>query len=160
MAHWDDLIEHANFLVDLNVPNDPKQVDLRRAVSAAYYALFHLLTSEAARNWKQDRHQTRFARIFDHKPMKTCSSSVVSRQPPADPAKLAVFAKLKVVAENFVTLQQARYDADYDNARVWSRTQAYEEIVKTEMAFAAWATIREEEMAQDYLYDLLDSRRR
>jgi hypothetical protein len=38
MAHSDDLIEHANFLVDLNVPNDPEQVDLRRAVSAAYYA--------------------------------------------------------------------------------------------------------------------------
>jgi hypothetical protein len=160
MAHSDDLIEHANFLVDLNVPNDPKQVDLRRAVSAAYYAIFHLLTSEAARNWKHDRHQTRFARIFDHKPMKTSSSSVASKQPPDDPAKLAVFFQLKVVAENFVSLQQARYDADYDNARVWSRTQAYEEIVKAEVAVAAWATIREEEMAQDYLYDLLDSRRR
>jgi hypothetical protein len=160
VAHSDDLIEHANFLVDLNVPNDPKQVDLRRAVSAAYYALFHLLTSEAARNWKHDRHQTRLARIFDHKPMKACSSSLASKRPPADRAQLAVFTKLKVVAENFVSLQQARYDADYDNARVWSRTQAYEEIVKAEVAVAAWAEIGEEEMAQDYLYDLLDSRRR
>ena len=76
------------------------------------------------------------------------------------PAKLAVFAKLKVVAENFVDLQQARHDADYDNSRVWSRTQAYEEILKAEVAIAAWATIREDEMAQHYLYDLLDSRRR
>jgi len=99
MAYSYELIEHANFLVDLNVPNDPKQVDLRRAVSAAYYALFHLLTSEAARNWKHDRHQARFARIFDHRPMKTCSSTIASKQPPSDPPKLAVFAKLKVVAE-------------------------------------------------------------
>ncbi len=133
MAYSYELIEHANFLVDLNVPNDPKQVDLRRAVSAAYYALFHLLTSEAARNWKHDRHQARFARIFDHRPMKTCSSTIASKQPPSDPPKLA---------------------------RVWSRTQAYEAIVKAGVAIAAWATIREEEMAQDYLYDLLDSRRR
>jgi len=161
MAYSDDLIGHANFLVDLNVPNDPKQVDLRRAVSAAYYALFHLLTSEAAQNWKHDRHQARFARIFDHGQMKkTCSSITASQQPPSDPAKLAVFDKLKVVAESFVNLQQSRHDADYDNSRVWSRTQAYEEIVKAEAAIAAWATIREEEMAQDYLYDLLDSRRR
>jgi uncharacterized protein (UPF0332 family) len=160
MAHSDDLIEHAIFLADLNFPNHPKQVDLRRAVSAAYYALFHLLTSEAAQNWKHDRHQTRLARIFDHKTMKTCSSNVASKQPPADSAKRAVFAKLKVVAENFVSLQQVRHDADYDNARVWSRTQAYEEIIKAEEAVAAWATIREEEMAQDYLYELLDSRRR
>jgi uncharacterized protein (UPF0332 family) len=160
MAYSDELIEHANFLVDLNVPNDPKQVDLRRAVSAAYYAIFHLLTSEAAQNWKHDRHQARFARIFDHRPMKTCSANIASKQSPSDPNKLAVFAKLKVVAENFVDLQQARHDADYDNSRVWSRTQAYEEILKAEVAIAAWATIREDEMAQDYLYDLLDSRRR
>jgi hypothetical protein len=42
MAYHDDLIEHAVFLSELNLPDDPKQVDLRRAVSAAYYALFHL----------------------------------------------------------------------------------------------------------------------
>ena len=65
-----------------------------------------------------------------------------------------------MVAGNLVDLQQARHDADYDNSRVWSPTQAYEKIVKAEVAIAAWATIRDEEMAQDYLYDLLDSRRR
>lgn len=127
MAYSDGLIEHANFPVDLNAPNDPKQVDLRRAVSAAYYAVFHLLTSEAAQNWKHERHQARLARIFDHKPMKTCSGKVASKQAPSDPDKFAVFARLRVVAENFVNLQQARHDADYDNSRVWSRTQAYEE---------------------------------
>jgi hypothetical protein len=160
MAYPDDLIAHANFLVDLNVPQDPKQVDLRRAVSAAYYALFHLLTSEAAQNWKHIRHQNRLARIFDHKAMKTCSASIVSRQPPSDAAELAAFEKLKVVAKNFVDLQQARHDADYNSSRIWSRTQAYEEIVKAEVAITAWTAIREEEMAQDYLFDLLDSRRR
>ncbi|HUI77816.1 MAG TPA: hypothetical protein VLY24_07855 [Bryobacteraceae bacterium] len=158
MAYPDDLIAHANFLVDLNGPQDPKQVDLRRAVSAAYYALFHLLTTEAAQNWKHIRHQNKFARIFDHRPMKTCSAGVTSRQPSSDPAILAVFEKLRTIAKNFVDLQQA-LDADYDNARIWSRTEAYAEIAKAEAAVAAWAAIRGEEMAQDYLYDLLDARR-
>lgn len=35
----------------IDTPTEPKQVDLRRAVSAAYYVLFHLLTTEAALNW-------------------------------------------------------------------------------------------------------------
>ena len=52
MAYHDDLIQHAVFLSELNLPHEPKQVDLRRAVSAAYYGLFHLLTMEAAQNWK------------------------------------------------------------------------------------------------------------
>jgi len=52
MAYHDDLMEHAIFLSQLNLSGKPRQVDLRRAVSAAYYALFHLLTTEAAQNWK------------------------------------------------------------------------------------------------------------
>ena len=50
MAYHDDPIAHAIFLSELNLPDDPNQVDRRRAVSTAYYALFHLLTTEAAQN--------------------------------------------------------------------------------------------------------------
>jgi hypothetical protein len=38
-----DLLEQAGNLARLD-PTRPKQVNLRRAVSSAYYALFHLLT--------------------------------------------------------------------------------------------------------------------
>ena len=60
MAYHDDLIEHAILLSQYNLPNDPKQADLRRAVSATYYALFHLLTTEAAQNWKHQSQRIRF----------------------------------------------------------------------------------------------------
>ena len=66
MAYHDDPIAHAIFLSELNLPDDPNQVDLRRAVSAAYYALFHLLTTEAAKNWKHQSQRNRFAGMFDH----------------------------------------------------------------------------------------------
>jgi hypothetical protein len=124
MAYHDDLIEHAIFLSgrnlqgDPNLPDDPKQVDLRRAVSAAYYALFHLLTTEAAQNWKHERQGNRFARMFDHGRMKTCSSKVSSQPLPADPAGISIAKDLKLVADSFVTLQQARHTADYDTAKV------------------------------------------
>jgi hypothetical protein len=40
-----DLLDLARHLVDRN-PGAPIQADLRRAVSTAYYAVFHLLISE------------------------------------------------------------------------------------------------------------------
>jgi hypothetical protein len=116
MAHHDDLIEHAIFLSELNLPLDPKQVNLRRAASAAYYGLFHLLTGEAAGNWKHQSQRDRFARMFDHGRMKTCSSRVSSRPLPVDPAEIPVAADLRLVADSFIKLQQARHIADYGNS--------------------------------------------
>ncbi len=138
--------------------DDPKQVDLRRAVSAAQYALFHLLTTEAAQNWKYETQRNRFARMFDHGRMRKCSSSVSSRPLPTNPAEIATATDLKLVADSFVTLQQARHTADYDNSKVWSRTQVYETIVQAQDAMTAWMTIREKEVAQDYLFDLMGTR--
>jgi len=153
MAYHDDLLRHAVFLSELDLPEAPKQVDLRRAVSAAYYALFHLLTVEAAQNWRRERQRSRFARMFDHGRMKTCSSKVASRPLPRDPAENAPATLLKLVAESFVNLQHARHTADYDNAYAWSRTDVWDLILDAEDAIKAWMGIRETTMAQDYLID-------
>jgi uncharacterized protein (UPF0332 family) len=158
MAYHDDLIKHAIFLSELNLADDPKQVDLRRAVSAAYYGLFHLLTTEAAQNWKHESQRNRFARMFDHGRMKTCSSKVSSRPLPTDPAENLIAKDLKRVADSFVALQQARHTADYDNSKVWSTTQVYETILQAEDAMTSWMVIREREIAQDYLLDLMGTR--
>ncbi len=50
MAFPDDLLELAQDLLNLH-PESSHQASLRRAVSTAYYALFHLLISEATANW-------------------------------------------------------------------------------------------------------------
>jgi uncharacterized protein (UPF0332 family) len=158
MAYHDDLIAHAIFLSQLNLPDDPKQVDLRRAVSAAYYGLFHLLTTEAAQNWRHQSQRNRFARMFDHGRMKTCSSKASSRPLPTDPAEILIASDLKLVADSFVTLQQARHTADYDNSKEWSRTQVWEAIAQAQNAMTVWMAIREKEIAQDYLFDLMGTR--
>ena len=49
MAYPEDLLEQANHLARRE-PKRPKQASLRRAVSTAYYALFHLLIGQAVRN--------------------------------------------------------------------------------------------------------------
>jgi uncharacterized protein (UPF0332 family) len=158
MAYHDDLIHQAIFLSELDLPQEPKQVNLRRAVSAAYYGLFHLLTTEAARNWKHERQRDRFARMFEHGRMKASSSRISSRPLPVDPAEIPIATDLKLVADSFVKLQQARHTADYDNTKVWSRTQVWDFIVDAEDAMTAWSNIREKQMAQDYLLDLLGTR--
>jgi hypothetical protein len=158
MAYHDDLIQQAIFLSELGVPNEPKQVDLRRAVSAAYYGLFHLLTSEAAQNWRHVSQRDRFVRLFDHGRMKACSSRISSRPIAVDPTQIPVATDLKNVADSFVKLQQARHTADYDNSRVWSRTQVYEMLALATDAIAAWSSIRDTEMAQDFLLDLMGTR--
>lgn len=152
------MIQHAIFLSELNLPDEPEQVDLRRAVAAAYYGLFHLLTTEAAQNWKHPSQRERFARLFDHGRMKTCSSKVASRPLPGDSGEVAAAAELRLVADSFLKLQQARHTADYDNSRIWSRTQVWEVIALAEDARAAWSNIRETELAQDYLLDLIGTR--
>ena len=42
-------------------PRNPKQASLRRALSTAYYALFHLLISEAVANWNRVNLRQRLA---------------------------------------------------------------------------------------------------
>jgi hypothetical protein len=47
-----------------------RQASLRRAVSTAYYARFHLLISEATLNWRRVEYRNALARVFEHGKMK------------------------------------------------------------------------------------------
>jgi len=70
MAFADDLLQQADHLANLE-SGEPKQASLRRAVSTAYYALFHLLIDQAVGNWGVERQRGVLARTFDHGKMKS-----------------------------------------------------------------------------------------
>jgi hypothetical protein len=56
-------------------PKRPRQASLRRAVSTAYYALFHLLATETTKNWKRPAERFTLARMFEHTSMgKVCAT--------------------------------------------------------------------------------------
>jgi hypothetical protein len=160
MGYSEDLIEHANVLYQLNPGAIPRQADLRRAVSAGYYALFHLLTMDAANNWAHEGQRHRFARLFDHSPMNKCCEGLKSRlkerlgEKPSAEGKAAA-TKLQEVAEAFIQLQDQRYSADYDNSRQWTRTETLNAIVQSETAISSWMEVRKTELAQDFLFDLI-----
>jgi uncharacterized protein (UPF0332 family) len=147
MAYHDDLLDQAFHLAHRD-PTRPKQANLRRAVSTAYYALFHLLISEAVNYWRLKRQRTQLARSFDHRKMKGACHSCRSQN-----------ADLKAIAEAFVDLQSARHLADYDNSMVWARVEALSKIDKVELAFERWRRVKAHAEAQDLLLSLFADRR-
>ena len=162
MAYADDLLEQAEHLAKRE-KNKPRQASLRRAVSTAYYALFHLLIAEAALNWKQTHQRHLFARSFEHARMKQASESQtkeLSRHSEhSNPPGFAISQQLLEVASSFVELQSKRHTADYDNAEIWTRTEALEQVDAATRAFQSWKAIRNEPAAQDYLFSLMLKKR-
>ena len=153
----EQLIAQAEFLL-LNKTSS--EANLRRAVSSAYYALFHLLVRDAIANWKHGEHHSRLARMFDHKRMKDASTVIlkeignVENLETVDPEQAARF-KLSIVAQAFVDLQQARHKADYDIGEPFQGLDAALDVEQARLAFQEWAEIKDEPIAQGYLYSLL-----
>jgi uncharacterized protein (UPF0332 family) len=144
-------------------PKRPKQASLRRSVSTAYYALFHLLISEATLNWKRVERRPLLARFFEHGKMKSasdkqrgeCTRFFNSKPPPPPGADLDCMRHLHRVADTFFEAQQQRHTADYDNSKDWTRTEAVRLIAKVDSAFQSWRAIRDNAAAQAYLISLL-----
>jgi uncharacterized protein (UPF0332 family) len=157
MALPDDLLEQANHLANRE-PKRPRQASLRRAVSTAYYSLFHLLVSSAISQWKSPQQRAHMARGFEHGAMREASKKTSNKQ--FDPADVFVADHLKIVAKAFVDLQQHRHAADYSYVKKWSRTEAQSHVDTAADALASWKIIQNEELARDYLVSLLIKERR
>lgn len=69
MPYPADLLEQAKHLANREKKR-PRQASLRRSVSTAYYALFHLLIHEATLNWNKVEQRALLARFFEHGKMK------------------------------------------------------------------------------------------
>lgn len=155
MACHDELLQQAKELVHKD-PNNPTQADLRRSVSSAYYALFHLLIFEASLNWSNHISRPGLARMFEHAVMKKVSKKVtdLGKMPYAgeDPT---IVDKLRSFAGLFVQLQEQRHEADYNIKDAWTFTQSLKEVLAADRALSTWQEIRAEKISQDFLVALL-----
>jgi hypothetical protein len=77
MSYAEDLLAFARNIANLH-PDEALQPSLRRALSTAYYALFHLLIADAIANCGDPEFRATLARVFDHGPMKKASEDKVS----------------------------------------------------------------------------------
>lgn len=114
MPFANDLLEQARHLASRE-PKRPKQASLRRAVSSAYYALFHLQTTAAVSKWKPYRQRSALARAFDHSVMYQACKKTNDKNFAIPNA--ANVRHLKRLANIFMQLQQQRHAADYDNSK-------------------------------------------
>ena len=154
------LLEQARHLVRRE-PKRPRQASLRRAVSSAYYALFHFLVDRACRSLLGGGTRHKPARLilgrgFVHGAMAQASRSFSGGNLPrwfnwATP----IPAGLREIASAFTTLQDERHRADYDMARPLTRSQAANFVQLAAAAIAGWPAVRDDGAAQLYLACLL-----
>jgi uncharacterized protein (UPF0332 family) len=161
----DDLLEQAAHLARKE-PRRPKQASLRRAVSTAYYALFHALTGHACRFLVSGRERRevrmRLARGFDHRRMLEASQAATANH--GGPCKallnLIPTGERFQVARTFIDLQQARHDADYDLSKRYTRSDALTQVSRAEIAVRLWDKSRATRQAEAFMVAMLIPLRR
>jgi hypothetical protein len=154
-----ELLNLAVELVSRN-PGAPAGGDLRRGVSTAYYALFHLLVHEAtSRLVAVASLRARVGRSFDHRIMRqVCQDYADLLQ---DSAGHLVFAGqivpqgIQDIASAFVALQQARHRADYDTSAIITPAQAQADVTWAQLAFTEWGAVQADSAADTFLAELL-----
>ena len=165
MTYADELLELAKDVADLPNPYS-HQPSLRRANSTAYYALFHLLISEATLNGSRPEFRAALGRVFDHRQMKQAADKKVSElrnyfsQKLPEGRERTVAFYLHNVANTFLHPQFYRNDADYNTATEWELDEVLTQIDDIGEAFKSWKIIRDEPPAQAYLVSMLLSRER
>jgi len=159
-----DLLWQAEHLANIDAGR-PKQANLRRAVSAAYYALFHLLIADCAQRVspKLPRNLApRIARAFAHSEMKQARRAISEGHKSAileDLQPAGFSPELRFVAAQFVRLQDERHRADYDLSMTYTRLQVLDVIHLAQNTFDAWAGLRSSEEANVFLAALLFANR-
>ena len=122
----------------------PSEADYRRAVSAAYYALFHAMTLEAARflaDRAGDFQRYHVARHFQHRDVRRVALWAIGAGTPPEPLasqvdNLLQNARVRPVAEAFRFLSDARAKADYDHFAQFTESRTLDAIRRAEGAVA------------------------
>ena len=138
----DHLFEQAEKLITPQVGR-PRQVDIRRAISAAYYAIFHAAISAAVDQFigSTNRDESRYGlayRSVDHGWLRKLCEEV---QKPNPSARFKRYAPAAGFGANIVSfaaaveeLQEKRHFADYDVMIRMNRSDAVLAISKAKAA--------------------------
>jgi len=145
-----DLLQQAQQLATVD-PLKPRQANLRRAVSAAYYALFHALVDEACRGVMGSQHDQGayryvLGRAFAHGTMKLACTSFAGGTLKAVvtkglPPTFKIPSEIKRIAGAFAELQEKRHLADYDLTERFSRSDVLALIEQAELAIQDFANL-------------------
>jgi hypothetical protein len=119
----DHLFEQAEKLVEPPPAGPPRQVDVRRAISAAYYGIFHATITAAADHFVGAIHRatSRYGLVYrsvDHSALRKLCEDVAKA---TLPTKYTPYvpqngfgANMSAFASAILDLQEQRLQADYD----------------------------------------------
>jgi len=137
------LIKHAKALIPGSSRGRPTATNLRRAVSAAYYALFHQVSLIAAASVMPSVSPSvrrDHARRVDHGPLNGLCAAIGGGK--GDWKNLHENEKLRQICNDFVDLYGARHRADYDHNATFTKQEALELILRSEQSLRAVARLR------------------
>jgi hypothetical protein len=145
----------------------PSQARLRRAISTAYYGLFHSIARSAADAFVGGNHRSsaRYETVyrgFEHSQMKRCCVEVDKATLKAK-TRVALGVvnasqEIRDVANAFVTLQQRRHWADYSPRGKITRAETLDLVDLAVLAMAQLTAAEPEERKNFVAYLLMDAR--
>jgi hypothetical protein len=139
MMH-DDLLDIADDLARREQAGRPRQASLRRAISTAYYALFHALAYLCANQlvgWsKQWEVVTPIYRTLDHGRAKDAFKRISGQHGP----------DVAIIGQTFILLQERRHTADYDPSPFpFGRSETLDLIEQARQAMARISLLTDDE---------------
>ena len=156
-----DLLDLAKVLVSAATPT---QATLRRAVSTAYYATFHLLAEQIAAKLVQPMAGQWFGRCLEHRRVLSVAKWVKDQmgKPMIAGDYLSMFdatkplsPELARIGVNLAKLQGARHRADYDPYMPLQPAEAQGLVDDANDVFADWGKIHGTIEASAFLAALL-----
>jgi len=160
----DDLIATARALADGQVPGDGvANADLRRAVSTAYYALFHAVCAMAADALvgRPDPHRPERAwqqayRALEHGKARQRLLLIAERT--GGPSRFGFPEDVAYLATTFSELQHERHRADYDPMTRLTAAEAMRSVRRAEVALIALRGLERPHRVALAVWLLLDRR--
>ena len=135
----------------------PRQTELKRAVSAAYYAMFHTLAvccanqiAGATRSGRTELTWRQVYRALEHGYARAqCERS----------SSIGAFPReIRAFAEQFVHMQSQRQSADYDPAATFLRFDVKKHVEETALTIAQFNAVSNMQKRAFAVYVLLRSR--
>lgn len=151
MGLADDLLADARFLAEKGVV-EQRQSLMRRAVSTAYYAAFHLFIEDFVEHWEFPGQRARLGRMFSHGRMGTGHTAKDKDNPTLSEKTLQ-----KVITA-FTQLQKDRERADYHSGWTPVETDVRDAIRLADDVFTMWRAVKDQDVARDHLLTMFGAR--
>ena len=152
----DHLLEQAERLTKPLTSGPPRQADIRRAVSSAYYSVFHAALTAAGdilvgRTHRSSRRYALVYRGIDHRGLRSlCADARKSPVPNKYKSYLPTrgFGQdLLTFASTVIVLQDARHEADYDPRRRFRASEAKLTVDLARTGLIHWDRVPTDEKA-------------